>query len=695
MTESLSVSAKLELSSNVPQVVDRMIAAFDTLNSKLKTTQDALSRLGRKGGSLSKLGDSLDRLSKMRLGSGLADDMSAVADRAKAITSQVDAMAAASERASRAWRTMANTRAPAGGGASNSSRGIGNSGSMLVDTAMVGSIVGDSGTNLIGAGWAANAAVQQQVILAEADKRVTPAIVAKVQAAVAQLQKQYPSLTQVEGLKLFREGMGVFGSSDEALATLPGTVRLQQLYQLTGQGQGGTGGDETQAALKAGDALQSFINPKTGQIDADLFNRFMDFQSRSMLAGGGLVDAKSWLTYARTARASGIGYNRDALEYTQALLELSPGRTGTALQSAFQLFGASTANLSDKNKAAWQQAGLIGKNGQLADASGFQSDPYTWVWNTLLPKLAKQGITSRQQILAWLSAHGQRSTVAGVLSDIAIGETNIQKTKARFDAQDPNAVNALQNSDSGKLQALAAAESNFLVALGKFEEGPGVKILTDLTNALNSITNWATAHPGTAKILVEIGGGVAILADAASKLAMTIYFGAPLVRGLASLASKATDLAKAGVGLAGAAKGLDGLAAAAAPFASGGPVGLALAGLVGFLVEFPKAVTAFNNYLGIDPATVGHHIAPRSAAASLAPAPAPSGDVPHGGYGRTVHEWIKAGAPVTVANPRDIATGAVTYLKRQLGAPNAGPSGVNLRAAAPGSAALATLGSGM
>ena len=723
--ESLNVAARLELTSNVPDVISQMISAFDRVNTAIRTTQDALSRLGDKSGALGRISESLDRLSKIRMGSGLADDMTAAMDRAKEMASQSKLMAESADKAAAAWRAMAETKlprfapppAPPGGGSgSGRGGGHGSHSGVLMDAAIGGQIVGDAGLNVVEQGFMANAQLQQQLILLQADKRVTNSVVAKLQAQIATLQKSYPALTQLQAVKLYSENQGVFGDPSEALATLPGSVRLEQLYQLRGTGQGGTGGDENLAATKAGDALQAFINPKTKQIDVDLFNKWIAFQTKSVLAGGGIVDAKSWLTYARTARASGIGYNQDALEYTQALLELSPGRTGTALNSAFQLFGASTANLTDKTRAAWEKVGLIGKNGKLDDASGFQSNPYTWIWDVLLPKLAKQGIASRQQIIAWLTAHGQRQTVSGVFADIAIGETNIAKTKARFDAEDPNTVDKLQQSDIGKLAALATAENNFLVALGKFEEGPGVAILTGLTKGLNDLTAWATAHPELAKTLALTGAGMAILAKAAGDLALTIYLGAPLVSGLGSLAKSGADLARTGAGLVTTADGLAVLSRAVLPFAVGGVAGLAIAGLIAGLDALFGLTKDWNqgHTLGL------HNPGSLAGPQPLAPAPyvPPHIDGPYGRHRPQQHaeaatlsdnrlamlaDWVGRGSPVTVTNPveavtvkntGDIARGANAHAARQLQRPNTGASGVNLRLTPSGSAALAMPGFG-
>jgi len=214
-----------------------------------------------------------------------------------------------------------------------------------MDAAMGAQMGGDFGTGLMERGFHAYGDVQREQIMTQADTRVTDAVLAQANKKIADLQKLYPALTQAEGLTLFRNGMGLIGDAGEAMEMLPGATRLQQLYQLAPAGRGGSGGSEVQAAEKAGDIMQQFVNPTTHKIDSKLYDQWMDFQSKSYLAGGGLVDAKNWLAFARTSRSAGIGMSPKALEEAQALLEISPGRTGTALMSAFQVFGASYAGI--------------------------------------------------------------------------------------------------------------------------------------------------------------------------------------------------------------------------------------------------------------------------------------------------------------------------------------------------------------
>ena len=318
----------------------------------------------------------------------------------------------------------------------------------------------------------------------------------------------------------------------------------------------------------------------------------MDFQAKSYLAGGGLVDAKNWLAFARTSRTAGIGLSPRALEEAQALLEISPGRTGTALNSAFQVFGASTHHMTKQTHKAWSDAKLLDpKTGDIVDRTLYATDPFEWVWKDLMPKLADRGIKTRDQILKWLTDNGQRSTVSGVLADIAIGQAPIQNTATRVESQDPKALDKLVNSDLGKLAALQAAETGFFVALGKFGEGPGLTVLSQLTQSLNGLTRLANEHPRAAADLIAVGGGLAILSKVAGDAAMTIYLGAPLVQGMSALAKSVLPFGKGGA------------AELAIAEAAGGLGGGSIAALAAAVVLLPPAlklgVGALNDALGI------------------------------------------------------------------------------------------------
>jgi hypothetical protein len=536
MTEAYVIEATLEWKTNVLEVLRQMARGFEEVNNLVVGLGDALKELTASNRGVSSLAKQLE---KLRVAPGVMDDMRQLGRTTADLVAQQRELADSAKQSAAAWREMADAsrrvRMPGPGGAGSRSRGGGHVAAM--DAAMGAQMTGDFGMGLLERGFHEYADVQLQQVMAQSDKKVTDAVLARANALVQTLQKQYPGLTQSEGLTLFRNTMGIFGDPNESLDALPGAARLQQLYQLAPLGRGGTGGSEVRAAEKAGDALQAFINPQTGRLDKGLYEQWMNFQARSYQAGGGLVDAKGWLAFARTSRSAGIGLSPHALEEAQALLEMSPGRTGTALMSAFQVFGASTKHMTKSNRSAWHDMGLLTKSGDIIDRAGYQDDPFQWVWNDLLPHLAAKGVKTREQVLKWLTENGQRSTVSGILADIAIGRTPITNTAAKMDRQDSNLVDKLVNSDTGKLAALQAAETNFFVALGKFTQGPGLALINNLAQGMNNLADAMNAHPDAARRIIEIGGGLALLSKIAGDSAMAYLFvGGPLVGGLKSLA---------------------------------------------------------------------------------------------------------------------------------------------------------------
>ncbi len=557
-----------------------MMAGFGDVNREIGALKDNLSELASGSKGIAALAR---QFAKLKMPTEAIDQIRELSRATEGLATNQAKLAQDAAETAKAWRQMAEASKgmrlpgapPVRPGATPRS---GHGHTSMLDAAMGAQMAGDAGMGLLERGFRDYADVQLQGAMAQSDKRVTDAVMQRANALIATLQKQYPALTQAEGLTLFRNTMGVFGNADELLEALPGAARLQQLYQLAPIGKGGSGGSEVQAAEKAGDALQAFINPKTQKLDKDLYSQWMDFQARSYQAGGGLIDAKSWLAFARTSRSAGISLSPHALEEAQALLEMSPGRTGTAMMSAFQVFGASTKHMTKKNRSAWSDAGLLNKkSGDIVDRELYQKDPFEWVWKDMLPRLAKKGVTTRDQILRWLTDNGQRSTVSGYLADIAIGRTPISNTATKMEVQDPNLVDKLTQTDTGKLAAFHAAETNFFVALGKFEEGPGIALLTKLTDALNGIVKVATDHPDAAANIVLYGGGMALLAKVFGDTAMaTIFVGGPLLNGFKGLARVLVPFASDG--LAGAALATLGGAGAGSLVALGvGIIGLAAA----------------------------------------------------------------------------------------------------------------------
>ncbi|MGI4940904.1 MAG: hypothetical protein ACRYHQ_10145 [Janthinobacterium lividum] len=729
MSETYTVSGRLMMTSNVPEVLTQMVRGFGEADKLINGMRETVGRLttdfrelseaGRGGrGGLSGLLKQLEKLGTAKIGGTIISDMGRMRETLQGAATAQTEMAKGAVETARAWREIAAAGAGRGGGGRGRSGGVygpespngwnpaareaypdaqwGNANenaksatrSQLyandralaeheqtnraaqaaaaarkyaddhalamrenndilareraanrsnrqmhghgMDAAMGAQMGGDAGVGLLERGFHAYGEVQTQQILTQADLRITDAVLAAANAKIAGLQQKYPALTQAEGLTLFRNGMGLIGDKDEALDMLPSAVRLQQLYQLAPAGRGGSGGSEVQAAEKAGDIMQQFVDPTTHKLDSKLYDQWMDMQARSYLAGGGLVDAKNWLAFARTSRTAGIGLSPKALEEAQALLEISPGRTGTALNSAFQVFGASTHHMTKATSASWHKAGLIDpKSGDIIDQKLYATDPFEWMWKDLVPKLAAQGIKTRDQILKWLTDNGQRGTVSGLLADVAIGETPIKNTMTRLESQDPKAIDKLVTSDLGKLAALQAAETNFYVALGKFGEGPGLMVISKLTTGLNDLTKFANDNPKLATNLITIGGGAAIFAKAAGDIGMAVYLGAPLVKGMGALATSVLPFGKGGV------------AAEAIAVASGGlSVPGSLAALAAAVVLLPPALKltmeGLNGALGITPSQSG------SAAKGAGHGPwAPGAPAaPHQSWGDWLHDQM-------------------------------------------------------
>jgi hypothetical protein len=764
MAESLSVNAKLVLESNVPALLRKMLEGFEDISTKVARFQEQLNSLGSKSGGVGRLAETLTKVADIKLGAGLADSFNPALAKAKDLQSLAggtlkaysevgksgfaESITAATEQA-RDLQTLAsetrtdyldlgksgfadsfnpaiskakelesiaqktqdiyakigNVKVPTGRSSSGGSK---KHSVTAVDVGIAGTMVGDAGLDLATAGFMANMNVVTEQATLSANKLNTPAVRSQVGNKIQSLQKANPSLTQMEGLQDYADALGVFGDPKEALAAMPAIVHFQQLQKMRStDGTDGGNTDQVLAAIKSGDIMQSFIDPKTKKFDVGMFNQFMAFQQQSLLAGNGIVTPKSWLAFARSARVAGMLLDPQALAYSQALLEQSPGRSGTAMSSAFQLFGNGNPKmLTDKNRAAWEQVGLLDKNGKPVNDAQYQKDPFEWVWNTLEPKLRSAGYKTEQQQLSWIAGNMQRSTIAGLFSDIIAGETGIKKTAGLVNDQQQLDLN---KTPAGQLAAFQAGQQNFLVALGKFESGPGIKILNSLTDAFNGMANWANKNPGLAKYIVEIGGGFIIFSKAAGTLANVVAIGGPLVRGFGGLALVALKFAKgagAAEGLANAASGLSGLASEAALFAKGGVAAEGLLGLAAGITAITAALAAagyvaenqrsaaFKKLYPNDPA------AQAGAIAGGVVTPATQGDKHKsiGEWGKLgelfqhVTTWISQGSPVTVSNPRDIANGTAAHIKKQLQAPNTGPSGYNGRATPPGSAALTTAG---
>jgi hypothetical protein len=585
---------------------------------------------------------------------------------------------------------------------------------------------------------------QQQKILAAG---TTQSDLAKEMATAYQMAAISGS-TLAQNLKMVADLRSVLGYSNlgEAQALAPTMLRA-------GIAAGNlTGMDPEQAAYNIAlieDRLGYTLNQKTGKLDADRAGQMANLIDAIISGTNGRVDTQQLLMFAQRALASGKLLSTQGLIN---LVPIIQAMTGTIAGTALTAFDkALVGGVMTTRGTSWLQglglyngptkkegSGYVRMNPNDIAGSGIVGlDPQAWVNQYLLPALrsAVGPKGTLQDMLKLLAQSGFANTTVRFLSEL-VG-SSVQNAK------DVQNINVAAGADQyGKMmQSLAGAEGNFTSALNSLWQAlglpaatMGVKILNTLSGGIRNFTQWVGAHPAYADAMVK-----ALLGLGA---ALTVLGGAAVVAAIATMIGSGGTIALVGAALVGISAVFlslrDPVADAKAVFkAVGGWVvdltkdvtGLAhpfqtlsndfkiaagwvdgLAASLGALANPIQALEKLLGFFGPSSAASIHGAYGRHVPTAL-PAPSPAAAVPppastiHGAYGRHVPQqlgeadipadnavianWIRSGAPMTVTNTGDIARGANAFVGRQLGRPNTGATGVNLRATPAGSAALA------
>lgn len=366
--DAYTVAARLNFSSNVQSILERMTRDLATFDRTLKDVQSNVSTLTRElnalrgaGSALSSLTRAMRGLERTRLGGGLVGDMEKAAAASRAMQAAGErttamlrdqarfaAETAAGLQASARAMQAAGTAAARGGGAAG---GHGRGRFSTHDGIMVGIGAQMAGTPLLHTG--ANAferAMELSHLRVQmmADQRVTAAQAdAAMQAAFAATSTA-PGTTAAVNAHTLIDLKNLLGTLGEAQDILPGVAQLTGLYQALDRRRSGHG-DAAFAAMKAMEVMGALTEDSTGadghtssHLNRDLLMRRLDALSRVEVATNMRVGPADYLGFAKQSRVAGMTLTDEFIyEKLPAIMMAMGGpRAGTALMSMFQVFQA-------------------------------------------------------------------------------------------------------------------------------------------------------------------------------------------------------------------------------------------------------------------------------------------------------------------------------------------------------------------
>lgn len=379
--------------------------------------------------------------------------------------------------------------------------------------------------------------------------------------------KAAPTTSVAQNLAAIRELRMVFGDTGHAIENVATVQKIQAILQNM---RGGRAGDEAYTIAKALELKGAVRTPGEFMAQADLM-------MKAMAAAGGKVVGTDFLQAFKYGRTATAGWS-DAFTYSilpTLIQEMkSSGGSGTggpgnALMSAFSAVVGGT--ISQKALGVWNRLGLIDpskavwtnvhslkglKPGGIRGAALFQSDPFQWTQQFLIPALQSAGYRSPEQQREALQYLFPNRTAGFVMSQMTTQAWKFQRDqKLIAQAQGLAGYDTLLKNDPEMASLALHKQWQSLLAILGFQIMPPLLQGTMwLVDHLRSMAHWAKENATLAKGLVigfaALAGAMAIsgtllAVTAGFKAIVAVLTLAPLggVAGLARIAGAFTTIA--------------------------------------------------------------------------------------------------------------------------------------------------------
>ena len=351
---------------------------------------------------------------------------------------------------------------------------------------------------------------------------------ADTQASIAkamQTSGEVMTTTISENLQHLRELRYAFGETTTAVDHLS---EISKANAILSNIKGG-GKDQVWELVKALESKGETYDPKE-------FSSYVDTMTKVVQATGGKVTPQMFMGTFKYGRTSTLGWSEDFIggalprliqEYTAGGSGSGgSGGPGNALMSMYakivQEQMSKTAAAEFERMGLGQASNIKGSaQARLTGMPGrdlFMANPYEWVQQVLMPKLAEHGITSKEAVLEQLSKMFQVRTASDITAKMALQGRFMEGAQSPFE-KDINlqkqpmglpAYEELAKHDYPMLlEQFTKQWHNFLEVLGSplmAPEGTVIKGLAAVTSAMGAMAQ-------AAKPLAEAVGVLGTLAS--------------------------------------------------------------------------------------------------------------------------------------------------------------------------------------
>ncbi|WP_250481382.1 hypothetical protein [Caballeronia sp. NCTM5] len=407
-----------------------------------------------------------------------------------------------------------------------------------------------------------------------------------------------------DNMTMMRDSMSIFADSHHAKVATPILSKMKFANDVV------YGGEHAEDNERMFMNMLKVIELRGGTKDQATFLDEANRVQKVISATGGRVGGDQWMEFIQRGGVAAKSLSKDAFFYQmEPLIQEMRGSAGKGLMSGYQnlIEGRTTVRaarklmnlgLLDSKKVEYDKNGHVKAfaDGALLNSEQFKSSPYEWMKETLLPALAKKGITDEKAIVSTIGSMFTNSTASNLFTTMFLQRNQIAKNERQNKvAADIDTLSGIaQEQTSGKELAAMAKLRDLKNEIGQ-RVTPLYNAGLDKTRSLaERLLTVVKAHPGAAKAVITVLAVFAALLAVCGTLtiALAAILGplALLRFSMAVLGMKGGLLTR-GLGLAVGAFRMFGSAAMFAGRALlMNPIGLAITALVAVIVLAAYAI---------------------------------------------------------------------------------------------------------
>ncbi|AEK60849.1 phage tail tape measure protein [Collimonas fungivorans] len=342
--------------------------------------------------------------------------------------------------------------------------------------------------------------------------------------------------SQNENLELMRDGMTIFADVHHAEMSAPILAKMKFANRAMFGQEGGAENDRMFMDLL------KVVEMRGGASNEASMRSEANYVQQVITATGGRVAPEHWKQFIQRGGVAAKVLDDKAFYYQQEPLiqEMGGATAGVGLQSAYQNLyqGKTTARagkfaeslgLLDPSKVMYNKIGdLKGfMPGALKSGDQFTSNPLEWLEKTLLPALAKKGITKEKEVIDSLGTLFSNRTAANYYAQMYKQRDQIHKNiKLNTGADNVDSLEAkARNTAGGREMEAGAKLSDLKLVMGEKILPLYTDALIVATKALKGLSEFMERNPAMAKAMIV---GFSVIAG------LLVVLG-PLMLGIAAL----------------------------------------------------------------------------------------------------------------------------------------------------------------